>query len=120
MKIFIHKQGQTLGPYSVEEVQSRIARSELSPADLAWQEGTRDWQPLTSLIGMGRSNAGLPPPIPPAPVRYAGFWRRVVGLPQRLREPQCPSRIAGQQHPLGQSGGGAQVDGLVVRHGRRL
>src|SRR5947209_20598472 len=80
MKIFIHKQGQTLGPYSVEEVQSRIARSELSPADLAWQEGTRDWQPLTSLIGMGRSNAGLPPPIPPAPVRYAGFWRRVVAV----------------------------------------
>jgi hypothetical protein len=39
---------------------------------------------------------------------------------QRLGERECAPRITGQEHALGQRGGGSQVDGLASGHRRRL
>ncbi len=69
-----------MGPYSAEEVRSRIARSELRATDFGWHEGLPSWQPLSSLLGLETPAQPPQPPIPSLPARYAGFWRRVIAL----------------------------------------
>ena len=67
MKIFISRNGQQFGPYSIEEAQQLIQRGQLSPDDLACAEGGTQWVPLASLLAPPA--AVLPPspgPDPPA------------------------------------------------------
>ena len=49
MEIFIHRNGQDLGPYSPREIRDRIAAGQLFRTDLAWYEGAADWMPLSEV-----------------------------------------------------------------------
>ena len=62
MNIYIHKDGQQLGPFTEQQVKDSIYQGRFNGNDLAWKEGAADWQPINSLIG------GTPPPVsaPPA------------------------------------------------------
>jgi hypothetical protein len=48
MEIYIARDGHRLGPFPVEEVKRQLASGQLSPNDLAWAQGARDWVPLAS------------------------------------------------------------------------
>jgi hypothetical protein len=63
MDIFVAKNDQKLGPYTVEEVRARIGSGSLSGEDLGWHEGLTDWQPLSRLLA-SLSSGGEGPPVP--------------------------------------------------------
>lgn len=57
--------GVQSGPFSEEELLARIARGELTGAELCWTEGWKNWQPLAQAFP-GAPIA--PPPIAPPPI----------------------------------------------------
>jgi hypothetical protein len=52
MQIYVHRDGQQLGPYSVEGVRQDLADGNLAADDLAWHEGASDWLPLAQIEGV--------------------------------------------------------------------
>jgi hypothetical protein len=46
MKIWINRAGQSLGTFTVEEVQRGLNQGQYVPTDLGWQEGMETWKPL--------------------------------------------------------------------------
>ena len=65
MQIYIHRDGQQFGPYSVEQAREYLAAGSLAATDLAWYEGAADWAPLGQLKEVSLSTP--PPPAPSAP-----------------------------------------------------
>ncbi|HEX4141409.1 MAG TPA: GYF domain-containing protein [Candidatus Methylacidiphilales bacterium] len=61
MQIYIHRDGQQLGPYSIGQVRDYLAAGDLVAGDLAWHEGISDWVPLAQIEG-----------AVPAPAKLAG------------------------------------------------
>jgi hypothetical protein len=53
MEITVNKDGQDLGPYSLEELQAELAAGNLSPEDHAWHEGCEDWICVSDVPGIG-------------------------------------------------------------------
>ena len=49
MQIFISKDGERTGPYSVEEINACLKDGTLLPSDLACQEGMEEWVPLSEM-----------------------------------------------------------------------
>lgn len=77
MEIYLGRNGQREGPYSVEEVKRRLAGGQVRPGDLAWHEGLASWVPIGQLSGLGIPPAvpgvGLnPPPLAPMPLPAPG------------------------------------------------
>jgi protein TonB len=67
MNIFITKNGQQIGPYSLQELNARLALDEISGDDLCWYEGCEDWIPVSQLPGFAPSGSKQePPPLPKA------------------------------------------------------
>ncbi len=58
-RITVRHADQNYGPYSVEQVNSMLAAGRLHESDLAWVEGTPDWQRLGAVPGILR----MPPPV---------------------------------------------------------
>ena len=52
MQIYIHRDGQQHGPYSVEELRQHLADGNFAADDLAWHEGAPDWVPLAQIEGV--------------------------------------------------------------------
>jgi len=79
MEIFVGKNGQQLGPFSLEEVNRKLADGTFAASDLAWYEGAAGWAPLSSMTGVvspATAAAPMPAPAPaaatkpaPAPIR---------------------------------------------------
>jgi len=65
-EIFVHKDGQQLGPFEEGHVRCRIDAGEFVIDDYAWMEGRTSWLPLRELIDLDTSR---PPPIAAAHVR---------------------------------------------------
>jgi hypothetical protein len=63
MQIYIHRNGQKFGPYSVEDANGYISSGNLTAADLAWYDGAADWMPLGQVPGIV---AGATRPSAPA------------------------------------------------------
>jgi hypothetical protein len=49
MEVFIQRDGQQYGPYTVAEVNDFLETGDLMPDDLAWFDGAPDWLPLAAL-----------------------------------------------------------------------
>jgi len=49
MQIFISRDGEQAGPYSVEEINACLKDGTLLPSDLACQEGMEEWVPLSEM-----------------------------------------------------------------------
>ena len=69
MQIYVGKGGQQLGPFSLEEVNRKLADGTFAGTDLAWYEGAAGWAPLSSVAGVviPPAPASTPPPAAPAP-----------------------------------------------------
>lgn len=46
-KIYVNLREEELGPYSVIDIQNRLADGKLSPTDKYWHHGRADWSPLS-------------------------------------------------------------------------
>lgn len=66
MNLLIGRNGQTFGPYPIDQVQTMVAGGQLVNTDLAWFEGAAAWMPLPTVLGMRQSGIGMmtPPPSP--------------------------------------------------------
>lgn len=62
MNVYVAKNQQKHGPYSLEEVQAKLAAGEFAWSDLGWHQGVTDWRPLSQLLP-----AAPPPFVPGAP-----------------------------------------------------
>jgi hypothetical protein len=74
MQYFISRNGQQEGPYSVEEIRSKLASGELTLNDHGWQEKMPDWQILGSIPAFSVPGTFAPRTPPPAP-SYEGSGR---------------------------------------------
>jgi uncharacterized RDD family membrane protein YckC len=88
VEIYVRRDGQRAGPFSLEEINRQLAAGALDPVDQAWSEGSPGWKPLLSFPGViapgGASSTAMPigmatPVRSPAP-SYAGFWIRAVAF----------------------------------------
>ena len=64
MQIHIARNGQPMGPFSLEEVNRQLAAGTLNLSDQAWYEGAAGWAPLSSVPGVG-SGARRQHPLQP-------------------------------------------------------
>lgn len=52
MEIFVSRDGQQFGPYTLDDVNAYLASGQLSGDDMAWYDGAADWMPLRSMEGV--------------------------------------------------------------------
>ena len=64
MAIYISRNGERYGPYSLAEVQEQVRSGSVAMSDLAWQEGLPNWIPLNQIHGF----TFVRPAVPVAPV----------------------------------------------------
>jgi len=69
MQIYVARNGQHLGQFSVEEVNRKLGDGTLLLADLGWYEGAAGWAPLSALPAA--SPMPMPPPPAPSPLLTA-------------------------------------------------
>ncbi len=68
------------GPFSEQQVQTMLASGTVTPQTLAWREGEKNWQPL-STFGLEAAPAPLVPPALPPPKQSAlGMVALVFGI----------------------------------------
>jgi hypothetical protein len=98
MQIYVGKNGQQLGPFSLEEINRKLADGTFAGSDLAWYEGAAGWAPLSGVPGVVISPAPAvtSPPAPvqptPAPVRPAPVVAPVRPNASIVQPPRSGSR----------------------------
>jgi hypothetical protein len=87
--IYIHKDGNQLGPFTEQQLKDEITQGHLSASDLAWKEGTPDWVPISSLLG------GTPPPVSPSAVTPSAMPIQQAGNTTYITNTTKPSSPKG-------------------------
>lgn len=59
MQLYIARNGQQTGPYSLEDVLGQLRSGRVKPTDLAWYAGAADWQPISSIPQLVANTARL-------------------------------------------------------------
>lgn len=67
-EIYILRDGESTGPYSLEQVRELLANQELSPSDLAWYGRLTVWIPLDQVL----EHIQRPQPVPQVPALPSG------------------------------------------------
>lgn len=83
---FIQREGERIGPFTIEEINQQIAAGILQPTDLGWSETSPGWKPLLSFTGVLMPGAASSTAAPiamatplHAPTRdFAGFGIRLA------------------------------------------
>lgn len=86
MQVYVRKDEERFGPFSLEEVNRQLATGTLNPSDEAWFEGAPGWRALSSITGVimpgGASSTAAPisiaTPTTVGSTSYAGFWIRTL------------------------------------------
>lgn len=97
----IARDGQQLGTYAEQDVQSGLASGSILPTDLLWTEGMTDWQPVGGRFSAGAQAEAVQPVFNP----YAAPRANVIS------PSMAPAR---ELASLGQRLGAAVLDGLVA------
>lgn len=63
--IFIARDGKSIGPFTLAELDAMLASGRLLANDLAWSESVANWTPLHTMPGISLPQGGPPPPMPP-------------------------------------------------------
>ena len=100
MEIFVRKNGQGTGPYSLAQLRAALASQEITLDDQAWHRGLSGWQPLKTVLEAAEPRAkSLAVSAPPQP--KAGPWEVlcpqcvvVIATPSTLPCPNCGGRFA--------------------------
>jgi membrane protein YdbS with pleckstrin-like domain len=66
MSLLINKDGEQLGPYSLDEARALVLAGQLDATDWAWPEGATEWSALKDVPGYS-SRPPASPAAPPAP-----------------------------------------------------
>ena len=49
MEIYLNRDGQQMGSFTMEQIQQQLASGNVLPTDLAWHEGLPEWVPVQQL-----------------------------------------------------------------------
>ena len=49
MEIHLNRDGQQMGPFTMEQIQQHLTAGSVLPTDLAWHEGLPEWVPVQQL-----------------------------------------------------------------------
>jgi hypothetical protein len=97
MQIHLARNGQAMGPFSLEEVNRQLAAGTLTGTDLAWYEGAAGWAPLSSVPGIITGTAG---PLPSAPAAATTPTMPVSTAPVTVAASPYPATPAAPTEPL--------------------
>ncbi|HWW23023.1 MAG TPA: DUF4339 domain-containing protein [Edaphobacter sp.] len=67
MPYTVSRNGQTYGPYTIEELQRYVASGNILPSDMAKSDEMPNWLPVSQILG---ASAATQAPIPPATPTY--------------------------------------------------
>lgn len=84
MQIYVGRDGQREGPFSVEEVRTRLAQGQVKTTDLAWYEGAPGWMPVAQVPALS-----MPPPLAGPPPLQSARPDLPMGVPP-LSSTQAP------------------------------
>lgn len=60
MEISVNKDGEDLGPFSLEDIQAQLADGSLSLEDYAWFDGCEDWAYVADIPGVQEGGTSSP------------------------------------------------------------
>lgn len=90
--IFILIGQERQGPFTPDEIQSKLHNGECTPDTKAWKQGVEGWQPLREVLPIP-----LPPPLATTPKpeengvnTFLDFFRAYGGLFQRIKNSPLP------------------------------
>lgn len=66
MNIFIHRDGENHGPYTLDEIKEYLVNGSVIEADLAWHEGLPDWMILSSVLETRSVQPAVPVSVQPS------------------------------------------------------
>jgi len=75
MQIYIARDGQPAGPFSLEEINRQLVAGTLSLSDQAWYEGAAGWAPLSTVPGVSGSTTAPAAVVPPTGVAVTAVTR---------------------------------------------
>ena len=67
MYLYVSRDGQQYGPYSVEDARAHLVAGSLLPTDSAFLEGMTDWAPLEEVLAATAQPVLSPDPLVPQP-----------------------------------------------------
>ena len=97
MQIHIARDGKSMGPFSLEEVNRQVAAGTLTLSDQAWYEGAAGWAPLSTVPGVTDSpqpasnTPGSAPPMAAAPGTPLPATPAVGGAAPIVPAPAAPT-----------------------------
>jgi uncharacterized RDD family membrane protein YckC len=125
MEWFVGKGGQKSGPFSSEQLKRMAQSGQISPEDLIWRQGLKDWIPARELKGLFSPRAGASGgPVPPGPP--GGRQKRAAAPPPSVSQQQpaaFPAASFDDSSPLGFEGavkGKPELAGFGPRLGAAL
>jgi endonuclease YncB( thermonuclease family) len=74
MQVYVHRGGEQLGPYGIEQLRQQLEAGELSLQDKAFYKGASGWVPLTEVPGFAEESAETTAKSPPTPAKNKLRW----------------------------------------------
>jgi hypothetical protein len=78
MELYLHQNGEQVGPYTVDQITSMIQSGALTRDDIVWHEGLSEWQPLHTIFDIDTT------PVPRAPIPRTQTQTTVSKEPKAL------------------------------------
>lgn len=57
MELYLHQNGEQVGPYTEDQISSMLASGGLSQNDIVWHEGLTEWQPIHVVFSLSAAIA---------------------------------------------------------------
>jgi hypothetical protein len=80
MAVYVAKDGQPTGPFSMQQLSAMVAQGSVSASDLAWHEGVTGWIPVAELLPGRRTEPVPPPPSMEQAKSRVGLAGSIIGL----------------------------------------
>jgi len=97
--VYILKDGQQLGPFTEDQIKEGMYQGRYKGDDMAWKEGTADWQPINDLLG-GTPAQSPSIPAPTMPFQQAASTKKFTDT-IKSKTPNGPIYIFKNGKPVG-------------------
>ena len=124
MQIHVAHRGEKIGPFSPEEVRTKLSTGQLQSSDLVWYEGAPDWLPILSVPELKPAIVEAPTvptyrlgiPAATSPLAIASMVLGIISLTMFPLLPGIPAVICGHLSlkEIRRSGGAVRGRGLAI------
>ena len=90
MQIYLLIGQERQGPFTPDEIHSKLHNGECTPETMAWKQGVEGWQPLRAVLPLPPSLATTPKPDENGANTFLDFFRAYGGLIQRIKSIPLP------------------------------